>query len=70
MSYLLPLSSVPDVGNSTNIWNVGVLQRNYTVLYPRRLPFLLLSVIRMSYENDFKMRIRTILKVVNYKINN
>jgi hypothetical protein len=28
---------IPDDAGSTNLWNVGLFQRNYTALYPRRL---------------------------------
>jgi hypothetical protein len=27
----------PDDGCSTHVWNIGILQRDYTALYPRRL---------------------------------
>jgi hypothetical protein len=29
----------PDGGDSTHSWNVGLLQRDNTALYPRKLPF-------------------------------
>jgi hypothetical protein len=32
-----PLIHRPDDGGSTHLWNVGLLQREYTELYPRKL---------------------------------
>jgi hypothetical protein len=37
----------PDDGGSTYLWNVGLLQWDYTALYPRKLPVIsLLAAVR------------------------
>jgi hypothetical protein len=34
----------PDGGGSTHLWNIMLLQQDYTALYPRRLPSYLLNI--------------------------
>jgi hypothetical protein len=36
-SLFICFTQLPDDGCSTHLWNVGLLQRNYTALWPRRL---------------------------------
>jgi hypothetical protein len=43
----------PVDGGSTHLWNVGLLQRDYTALYPRRLSSsCCIQVLLLEYETE------------------